>query len=109
MQIDRSPFLSLDRQAVLGYLEAAGSHDPDVLHSHRASLVSLGRFPKLAGIYVMVLGALLTVTILGAFLGIPLLVLGGWMWRRGVRNLAAIDAGLAEFTGAARLGSEVPG
>lgn len=97
MQIDRSPFLSLDRQTVLGYLKAAGSRDPDVLHTHRSTLVSLGRFPKLAGVYVMVLGALLTLTILGAFLGIPALILGWWMRRRGVRNLEAIEAGFAEF------------
>lgn len=98
MQIERSPFLDLDRQQVLGYLQAAGSHDPDVLHAQRANLVSLGRFPKLAGIYVTVLGGLLTITILGAFLGLPLLILGWWMWRRGNRNLASIEAGFDEFS-----------
>jgi hypothetical protein len=99
MQIERSPFLKLDRETVIGQLKAAGSHDPDVLHSQRSSLVSLGKFPKLAGIYVMVMGGLLTITILGAFIGLPLLVLGWWMWRRGVRNLRVIDEAFAEFTG----------
>lgn len=102
MLIERSPFLRLDRSQVLGYLKAANSRDPDVLHAHKASLVSLGRFPKVVGIYLMVLGGLLTVTILGAFLGVPLLVLGGWTWRRGVQNGRTIDSGYAEFATPAR-------
>ena len=100
MQIERSPFVLLDRQAVLGYFKSAGSRDPDVLHTHKANLLAIGRFPKLAGIYVMVMGALLTITIVGSFLGIPLLVLGWWMRRRGVRNLEAIEVGYGEFLGA---------
>ncbi len=101
MQIERSPFLKLDRQMVLGYFKAAGSHDPDVLHSHKTSLVTLGRFPKLVGIYLTVMGAFLTVTIIGAFLGIPMILLGIWMWRRGNRNLLTIEEGFAEFGGVA--------
>jgi hypothetical protein len=101
MQIDRSPFLELDHQTVLGYFKAAGSRDPDVLHSHKTTLTSLGRFPKLAGIYIMVVGALCTITILLSFIGIPALILGWWMWRRGKRNLEAIEAGYSEFLGAA--------
>jgi hypothetical protein len=57
---------------VIGFLKSAGSRDP---------------------------GALLTVTILGAFLGIPMLILGWWMRRRGVRNLETVEAGYAEFLG----------
>jgi len=101
MQIERSPFLSLDRQTVLGYLKDVDSRDPDVLHSHKTTLQTLGRFPKLAGIYVMVLGGLLTLTLLGAFLGIPLLILGWWMCRRGARNLEAIESGFSEYGGPA--------
>ena len=97
MQIERSPFLKLDRQQVLGYYKAAGTRDHDVLHGHHAHLMSLGRFPKASGIYVMVIGALMTITILGAFIGIPMLVLGWWMWRRGAGNLRTIESGYAEF------------
>jgi hypothetical protein len=104
MQIERSPFLKLDHQTVLGYFKDVGTRDPDVLHSHHAALVTLGRFPKLVGIYVMVMGALTTVTILLAVLGIPLLFLGWWMYRRGVHNLETIEAAYAEFLGAAPLG-----
>jgi len=99
MQITPSPFLSLDHQTVLGYFKEAGTRDPDVLHSHKTALIRLGRFPKLAGIYVMLLGALLTITILGAFIGIPALLLGFWMWRRGIANLRTIETVYVEFTG----------
>jgi hypothetical protein len=50
----------------------------------------------------MVMGGLLTITILGAFIGIPLLILGWWMRRRGVRNLETVEAGYAEFLGSSQ-------
>ena len=103
MHIERSPFLKLDHQTVLGYLKDAGTRDPDVLHSHKASLISLGKFPKLTGIYVMVMGAGCTALILLAFIGIPLIGMGWWMYRRGVHNLKVIETCYAEFVGAQSL------
>jgi hypothetical protein len=100
--VQKSPFLKLDRQTVIGYLKSTGSHDPDVLHAQKAELVSAAKFPKLAGIYIMVMGGLLTITIIGAFLGIPLLGLGWWMRSRGVANLQAVDAAYAEYAGSVR-------
>jgi hypothetical protein len=100
MQIERSPLLSLDRPMVVGYLKSSGSRDPDILHTHKAHLLSLAKFPKLAGTYVMVVGGLLTLTILGAFIGIPMLGFGWWMRRRGVRNLETVEAGWGEYVGA---------
>ena len=97
MDYQKSPFLKLDKQNVIGRLKSSGARDADILHAEKDSLVSLAKFPKLAGIYVMVLGALLTVTILGAFMGIPLLFFGWWMMRRGKRNLVAVEEGYAEY------------
>ncbi|HXV74841.1 MAG TPA: hypothetical protein VD788_00865 [Candidatus Polarisedimenticolaceae bacterium] len=97
MQIERSPFLSLDRSQVIGYFKAAGSRDPDVLHTHKASLISLAKFPKLAGTYLMVVGGLCTLLILLAPIGLPLLGLGWWTRRRGVRNLETVESGFTEF------------
>ncbi len=101
MQIDRSPFLKLEKPMVVGYLKSAGSRDPDVLHTQKAHLTSLAKFPKHVGVYFMILGALCTVLILLAPIGIPLLFLGWWTRRRGVRNLEAVDAGWREFMQAA--------
>ncbi|MGE3166131.1 MAG: hypothetical protein AB7O52_14585 [Planctomycetota bacterium] len=95
--IERSPFLSLDQQRVVGFLRSIGTRDPDVLHAQKANLDSLAKFPKYVGVYLMVLGGLLTATVLGAFLGIPLLIFGWWVRRRGVRNIATVEAGYGEF------------
>lgn len=97
MQIDRSPFLKLDRATAIGYLKSAGSKDPDVLHGQKAQLLSLARFPKYVGVYVMVMGGLTTILILTAFIGIPLLGLGWWMRGRGKKNIEVVEAAWAEF------------
>ena len=100
MYIEKSPLLKLDKQTVIGHLKAAGSRDPDILHSHKATLTSAAKFPKLAGVYIMIMGGLLTITILGAFLGIPALLIGWWMRKRGVNNLEAVEAGFQEYVSA---------
>jgi hypothetical protein len=100
MTIERSPLLKLDKPQVIGYLKSAGTRDPDVLHTQKKHLVSLAKFPKGVGTYLMVLGVLCTVLILTAFIGIPLFFFGWWMRRRGVKNLKVVESGWAEFVGA---------
>lgn len=100
MALERSPFLKLDKQMVLGELKSVGSRDPDVLHNKKEQILTLARFPKLAGVYIMVMGGLCTALILLAFIGIPLLFLGWWMRRRGVQNLVVVEQAWNEFTGA---------
>ncbi len=96
MQIESSPFLLVDQKTVVGFMKSAGSSDSDILHTQKKNLDSLAKLPKLAGIYVMVVGGLMTLTILGAFIGIPLLLLGWWMMRRGVKK-QTVEAGYARF------------
>lgn len=98
MQIERSPFLKLDKSSVIGYLKSTGSRDPDIIHTQKANLVSLAKFPKYVGVYVMVLGAMLTITILMSFIGIPMLILGWWMRGRGVQNLKVVEQGYSEYS-----------
>jgi hypothetical protein len=92
--------LKLDKPTVIGFFKSANSRDPDVLHAQKSNLLSLARFPKLVGTYLMVMGGLCTVLILTAFIGIPLLFFGWWMRKRGVSNLKVVEAGFAEFVGA---------
>jgi hypothetical protein len=101
MTIERSPMLKLDTSQVIGYLKSAGSRDPDVLHTQKAHLVSLAKFPKFVGTYLMVVGGLCTALILLAFIGIPLLFFGWWMRKRGVKNIQVVETGWAEFMGSA--------
>ena len=100
MQIEKSPLFKLDRQSVIGFLKSTGTRDPDVLHTQKRSLVSAAKFPKLVGVYLMILGALMTAMILLAPIGIPVLIFGWWMRRRGVKNLEAVEEGYAEYVGA---------
>lgn len=99
MALERSPFLKLDKQMVIGELKAVGSRDPDVLHNAKSKIMTIAKFPKHAGVYVMVMGAGCTALILLAFIGIPLLILGWWMRKRGLANIVAVEEGWNEFMG----------
>lgn len=97
MALERSPFLKLDKQMVVGELKSIGSRDPDVLHIRKAQILTIAKFPKHVGVYLMVTGGLCTAMILLAFIGIPLLILGWWMRRRGIANVVAVEEGWNEF------------
>ena len=97
--VQKSPFLKLDRSMVIGYFKSTGSRDPDILHTQKAEIMSAAKFPKMAGISLMVLGGLMTILILTAFIGIPLIGLGWWMRRRGVANVQVVEAAFAEYVG----------
>jgi hypothetical protein len=96
------PFARIDREAVLGSLRAAGSRDPDLLHAQKLALLRTVRFPKLAGTSLIAVGALSGAG-LGALsarlaaVGIPVLLAGWWLRRRGARNVATVEATYAEF------------
>lgn len=95
-----SPLVKIDRQGVLGHLKQVNSRDPDVLHAQKATLLQAVRFPKTVGTYLMLLGVLLTITILGSFLGIPMLIAGWYVRRRGVNNIRTVESTYEEFVGA---------
>jgi len=99
MALERSPFLKLDKQMVIGELKTVGSRDPDVLHNKKTQILTLAKFPKHVGVYIMVMGAGCTALILLAFIGIPMLILGWWMRRRGVQNVVVVEEAWNEFTG----------
>lgn len=92
-------FVKLDHQTVIGELKATGSRDADVLHAKRTSLQSPARMQKFAGATALVMGAVMTITIIGAVVGIPFLFIGWWMRRRGSRNVKTVERAFAEFTG----------
>jgi hypothetical protein len=97
--VEKSPFLKMDKQMVLGVLKSTGSRDPDVLHTQKAALMSAARFPKMAGLYLMVLGGLLTALILTAIIGLPMIALGWWVRGRGVRNVRVVEETFNEYVG----------
>jgi hypothetical protein len=91
----------MDRQSVIGTFKATGSRDADVLHSQKSELLAPAKQLKLLGVFCMVIGAIFTLTVILAIAGIPFMIFGWWCWRFGKQNIAAIDAGYAEYTASA--------
>ena len=102
MQRRRNPYARLDKEFVLGVLVLIGSYDPDVLQAARARLLLQVRAPKVTGALAILAGAALALSSPGPLAGLPLLLLGGWLWWRGVRNGEMVNAGFEEFAGTTR-------
>jgi hypothetical protein len=86
-------------EQVLGALKATGSTDRDVLFAAKEEFAARYRPLRWFGIWALVTGALSTLLVVFAFIGIPLMILGWWWLRRARRNLATIEATYASFTG----------
>ncbi len=87
----------LDKSQVLGALRATGSTDPDILYARTEELLAETksmRFLAFGGIGV---GAVCTLTIFLAVLGIPLIVYGIWVKSNIKRNIGIAEAALAEY------------
>lgn len=104
-----NPFATIDKQAVMGWLQATGSYDPDILDARKAELLGRIRFQRLSGLVLIVPGipvSLIRSGVLGglpmAVIGVPMALLGWWFWRRGSRNLATVEAGFSEYVNAPR-------
>jgi hypothetical protein len=102
MQRRRNPYARLDKEFVLRVLALIGSYDPDILQAARAKLLLQVRAPKITGALAILGGVALALSRPGALAGLPLLLLGGWLWWRGVRNGAMVNAGFDEFAGTTR-------
>jgi hypothetical protein len=75
----------LDRQQVFGALKATGSSDPDVLYARKEELLGDTHRLKILGIWPLFLGTVMTLTIIGAVVGIPFMIFG-WIMRKRVKN-----------------------
>lgn len=91
------PFGTVDRMSVIMTLRAAGSRDPDVLRARKELLVRAARWPQYLGFASMLLGVLLSIGRPGPVAGVPVAVIGWWLWRRGVRNVTAVESAYSEF------------
>jgi hypothetical protein len=99
-------FSRLTPQQVLGTLKATGSTDPDVLAAAKAQLVQPMKFLKFMGIWAYLTGGLATILILTAVIGIPLLIFGWWVRRRGSDNIQTIETTFSEYLQS--IGARVP-
>jgi hypothetical protein len=91
------PLTTFDKQEALGLLKSGASRDKDVLLAQKAQLLTAARMPKWIGTIFMVAGGVATVTVLLAVIGIPMLIFGWWIRRRGVNSIAAVESAYAEL------------
>jgi len=95
------PFTKLDKRSVIGTLKATGTRDPDVLHAQKQKLLAPSKNLKMVSYIIMGCGALLTITIVAAFAGIPFALFGAWIWRFSSKNIATVEAAFSEYLAAA--------
>jgi len=85
------------RPQVIGALKAANSTDPDVLLHLKEDLLDQYRPLKIMSMVPIICGALISLTILGAIIGIPLIVLGVFLRRKCNRNMATVESAYDEY------------
>lgn len=91
------PLTKLEKQEVIGLFKASGSSDKDVLQAQKIQLLTVAKLPKWVGTVFMVAGGLATVTIVMAVIGVPMLIFGWWIRRRGVSSIEAVESAYAEL------------
>lgn len=94
------PIAKIDKQQATGALKATGSSDPDILYARKEELLSETRKMKLLGSAPIVVGALVSLTIVGAVVGIPAMIFGFSMRGRMRRNIAAVDEAYTDYVSA---------
>lgn len=92
----------IDKQQVIGALKATGSSDPDVLYARKEEMLAESKRMKLLGIFPIIVGVAMSLTIIGAVVGIPVIFFGLSVKKRIKNNVKAAEEGLAEYS--ARIG-----
>lgn len=84
-------------QEVVLALRSTGASDEDVLYAAKTEFAEPFRYQKILGVALGVLGLLMSLTGIGAMVGVPTAGVGIWMWRKGRRNLVVVDSAFAEY------------
>ena len=85
------------RPQVIGALKATNSNDADVLFAAKQDLLDQYRPLKMMSMIPIICGALLSLTIIGAIVGIPLIALGIWLRRKCKRNMTTVESAYDEY------------
>lgn len=101
--------LSLDKQAVIGALKASGSKDPDVLYTTKKQLIEQCRGLHMYSWIPIICGVLLSLTIIGAFIGLPALAVGIWLRMKTGRSLRVAEEAYNEYLSSVGARSGVAG
>jgi len=87
----------LSQQQVIGTLRSTGSTDPDVLFAKKEELLSETKRLKMLGVVPLIVGTILSISLIGAIVGIPMLIVGFSVRKAYKHNIAVTDAALADY------------
>jgi hypothetical protein len=97
-----NPFTTVDQQTIFGMFKSSASHDPDVLYAQKETLLAPYKNLKRLAILSAAIGAFLTVTVVAAILGIPVVIGAWWLWRFQAKNSEAVETGYAQYLASVR-------
>jgi len=87
----------LTSQQIIGALRSTGSKDRDILFAKKEELLAETRRLKLLGIVPMIIGGIMTCTIIGGIVGIPMLIFGHFVRKSYNHNIKVSDVTFAEY------------
>ena len=91
------PAFFLDKQEVIGTLRGTGSRDRDVLYAKTRDLTAQSRVLRFMCILWLICGIGLSLTIIGAFIGIPIALLAWWLRTKMGKNIKIANEALEEY------------
>lgn len=86
-----------DPQRLLGALKATGSSDPDILYAKKEEMLVEVRSRKVFAWPFIIAGAFLTLTMIGAPVGIPVMAWGFWTKGRIKKHVAEAEAAYGQY------------
>ena len=87
----------LSHQQVIGALRSTGSNDPAVLFAKKEELLAETKRLKLLGIVPIGIGVIMTISLIGAIVGIPMIIFGFLVRKSLKHNLDVSEAAFAEY------------
>jgi len=91
------PVAKIEIQQVLGALKATGSSDPDVLFARKEELLAEPRKMKLLGVFPIIVGVAMSLTVIGAVVGIPAIFFGLFVRKRIRTNVQNAESAYTEY------------
>lgn len=95
----------LTHQQVIGSLRATGSTDKDVLFARKEDLLQETHRLKLLTIVPIVLGTILSISIVGAIIGVPMIFFGLSVKKSYQHNLKVSEEAYQQYLASLRSGS----
>jgi hypothetical protein len=96
----------LDKQQVIGALKSTGSVDPDVLYAKKEDLLAESRKVTILPRFAYIVGTAMSLTVVGAVVGVPIILFGRAVSKTIKYNTATADSALSDHLIALRLRSQ---